>query len=121
MTRVHAPQAVDVVVETKGEVSLAAPDYARAKLLALLERVDGPVLAARVRLTQEPNHAVAKPSLAQATVDLDGRPVHAHVAAATMREAVDLLQHRLRSRIDHLRHYRDHDCRTTVKYEKPSC
>lgn len=109
MTRLHSPAAVDLVVETRGEVSLAAPDYARTKLQALLERVDEPVLAARVRLTQEANHAIAKPSLAQATVQLRGRPVRAHVAAATMREAVDLLQQRLRTRIERVRHHRDQD------------
>jgi hypothetical protein len=46
MTRLQSPAAVHVVVETRGEVSLAAPDYARTKLQALLARVDEPVLAA---------------------------------------------------------------------------
>ncbi|GAA4879355.1 hypothetical protein GCM10023235_69470 [Kitasatospora terrestris] len=72
-------------------MSSADPEYARTKLAAVLDRLDGPILAARVRLTQDPNHAAARPSLAQAVVDLNGRPVRAHVAAATMPEAVDLL------------------------------
>ncbi|WP_354638279.1 ribosome hibernation promotion factor [Kitasatospora camelliae] len=100
--------ATDVLVETRGEVTLAAPDYARAKLLAVLDRVDEPVLAARVKLTQEPNPAVARPALAQAVVDLNGRPVRAHVAAATMQEAIDLLQDRLNARIARVRRHRDH-------------
>jgi ribosome-associated translation inhibitor RaiA len=120
MTLLHSPSTVDVVVETRGEVSFAAPDYARAKLLALVERVEEPVLAVRVKLTQEANHAIAKPSLAQATVDLGGRPVRAHVAAATMQEAVDLLQHRLRSRIERVRHHRDHGRHTHRPAADPS-
>lgn len=100
--------ASDVAVTTRGEVTLAAPDYARVKLLAVLERLDEPVLAVRVKLTQEPDHAVAKPSIAQATIDLNGRPVRAQVAATTMREAVDLLQDRLSTRLARIRHHRDH-------------
>ncbi|RKE05068.1 HPF/RaiA family ribosome-associated protein [Streptomyces sp. TLI_171] len=98
----------EIAVTTRGEVTLAAPDYARTKLLAVLARLDEPVLAVRVKLTQEPHHAVAEPSIAQATVDLNGRPVRAHVAAANMQEAVDLLQERLQARIARLRGRRGH-------------
>ncbi|MGA5822038.1 ribosome hibernation promotion factor [Kitasatospora sp. NPDC094028] len=108
MTRLQHRPATDVLVATRGEVSLAAPDYARTKLLAVLERLDEPVLAARVKLTQEANHAVARPSIAQAVIDLNGRPVRAQVAATTMQEAVDLLQDRLNARIARVRAHRQH-------------
>ncbi|MFH9352832.1 HPF/RaiA family ribosome-associated protein [Kitasatospora sp. NPDC017646] len=108
MTRLQTRPATEVQVATRGEVSLAAPEYARTKLLAVLERLDEPVLAVRVKLTQEPNHAVAKPSIAQATLDLNGRPVRAHVAATTMQEALDLLQDRLNARIARVRTHRHH-------------
>jgi ribosome-associated translation inhibitor RaiA len=108
MSRLQSPSSLDVVVETRGEVSFGAPDYARAKLLALAEQLGEPVRTARVKLTQEANHSIAKPSIAQATVEVHGRPVRAHVAGATMREAIDLLQHRLGSRIERMRHQRDH-------------
>ncbi|MQS17098.1 HPF/RaiA family ribosome-associated protein [Streptomyces kaniharaensis] len=108
MTRLQSRPATDVLVATRGEVSLAAPEYARTKLLAVLERLDEPVLTARVKLTQEANHAVARPSIAQATLDLNGRRVRAHVAATTMQEAVDLLQDRLNARIARLRTHRHH-------------
>ncbi|ARP70479.1 hypothetical protein LK07_12590 [Streptomyces pluripotens] len=107
MNRVQTRPATDVVVETRGPVSLAAPDYARAKLTAVLERLDEPVLAARVKLTQETNHAMDRPSLAQAVVNLNGRPVRAHVAAPTMQEAVDLLHARLAARLARVRHHWD--------------
>ncbi|MBP0450555.1 HPF/RaiA family ribosome-associated protein [Kitasatospora sp. RG8] len=108
MNRLQTGPATEVLVETRGEVTLAAPDYARTKMRAVLTRLDEPVLAARVKLTQEPNHSMAKPSLAQAVVDLNGRPVRAHVAAATMQEAVDLLQDRLNARIARVRDHREH-------------
>ncbi|MEV8093306.1 HPF/RaiA family ribosome-associated protein [Kitasatospora sp. NPDC085879] len=108
MNRPQTLSATAVVVETRGAVTLAAPDYARTKMIAVLERLDEPVLAARVKLTQESNHAVAEPSTAQAVVDLNGRPVRAHVAAATMQEAIDRLQDRLNARIARVRHHRDH-------------
>ncbi|WP_431676617.1 ribosome hibernation promotion factor [Kitasatospora sp. KL5] len=108
MNRLQIRPATGVQVETRGEVTLAAPDYARTKLLAVLDRLDEPVLAARVKLTQEPNHAVARPSVAQAVVDVNGRPVRAHVAAGTMQEAIDLLQDRLNARIARVRRHRDH-------------
>ncbi len=107
MNRSHAPVTREVLVETRGEVSLAAPDYAKAKLLTVVERLHEPVLSVRVKLTQESNHAVVKPAVAQAVVDLDGRPVRAHVAAPTMQEAVDLLHDRLVSRLARVRQHRD--------------
>ncbi|MET9617652.1 ribosome hibernation promotion factor [Kitasatospora indigofera] len=106
MTRLQTPP-VAIRLETRGEVSLGAPDYARAKVLAVVERLDEPVLAARVKLTQEANHAIRKPALAQVVIDLDGRPVRAHVAAATMREAVDLVQERLVARLARIRQHAD--------------
>ncbi|MER7540655.1 HPF/RaiA family ribosome-associated protein [Streptomyces sp. NPDC097704] len=114
MNRVQTRSTTDVVVETRGPVSMAAPDYARAKLAAVLERLDEPVLAARVKLIQEANRAVDKPSLAQAVVNLNGRPVRAHVAASTMQEAVDLLQDRLTTRLDRFRHHGDRHGRHAV-------
>lgn len=106
MNRLQTRPRAEVLVETRGAVSAGAPEYARGKVAAVLERLDEPVLAVRVRLAQEANHAVARPSLAQVVVDLNGRPVRAHVAAATMREAVDLLQDRLAARLARLRHHR---------------
>jgi len=107
MNRPQTAPTVDIQVETRGEVSLAAPDYAKAKLQAVVERLHEPVLAARVKLTQEANHAVVRPALAQAVVDLGGQPVRAHVAARTMAEAVDLLQDRLTTRLARVRDHRD--------------
>ncbi|MFF3110932.1 HPF/RaiA family ribosome-associated protein [Kitasatospora sp. NPDC057904] len=106
--------AVDVEVTTRGAVSQAAPGYARAKVGAVLGRIHEPVLGVRVKLTQEAHHAIARPAVARAVVDLDGRPVRAQVAAATMQEAVDLLQDRLLTRLTRAgrRHHAPHGART---------
>ncbi len=87
-------------IQTRGRVSATTQDYAREKVLALVNHLREPILAARVRLTQMPDPAIGRPALAQATLDVDGRSIRAHVAAATMREAIDLLQDRLRVRLD---------------------
>ncbi|MEV0537516.1 sigma 54 modulation/S30EA ribosomal C-terminal domain-containing protein [Kitasatospora sp. NPDC050463] len=107
MNRLKAKSDTDVSVELRGAVSPESVEYARTKLLAVIERLGEPVLAARVKLTQEPNHAVIRPALAQAVVDLAGRPVRAHVAATTMNEAVDLLKDRLNARLARVRHHRE--------------
>ncbi|MFB6891528.1 HPF/RaiA family ribosome-associated protein [Kitasatospora sp. NPDC056327] len=99
MNPLQSPPAVEIDVTTRGAVSLAAPDYARAKLETVLRRTHEPVLAVRVKLTQEPHHSVVRPSVAQAVVDLNGRPVRAQVAAATMQEALDRLQDRLGAKL----------------------
>ncbi len=106
MNRLQTSPVVDIRVEMRGEVPPESVEYARAKVLAVIERLGEPVLQARVKLSQEVNHAVARPALAQAMVDLNGRPARAHVAARTMLEAIDLLQDRLHARLARIRHHR---------------
>jgi hypothetical protein len=52
-----------------------------------------------------PDPAVARPAIAQANLDVNGVLVRAQVAAPTMREAIDLLQYRLRDRLEHLKEH----------------
>jgi ribosome-associated translation inhibitor RaiA len=88
---------VQTVVQ--GQVAAWVVDYARAKTAALAGRVREPILFMRVKLIQARDHAVPRPAVVQAVVDLDGRLIRAHAAAATMREAVDLLTGRLQRRL----------------------
>ncbi|HET6953728.1 MAG TPA: sigma 54 modulation/S30EA ribosomal C-terminal domain-containing protein [Acidimicrobiales bacterium] len=94
---------VDVVAAPS--VPAAAADYARQKLGHALALTHGPVLHARAKLDLAPDPAVERPCHAQVTVDVNGVLVRAHVAAATMLEAVDLLEERLQ---DQLRHRAEH-------------
>lgn len=95
--------AVDVTADP--ELSDAA-DYAVAKIGRLGRFADGPVLAARVRLTKHPDPAVSRAVLAQANLDVDGRSVRAQVQGVTAREAIDRLDNRLRRRLERIaRHW----------------
>jgi hypothetical protein len=92
------PDTVPVAMLLRGDLRSGSGDYAWDKISALIRRLSRPVLYARVRLTRLPGRAVPRPVLAQAILDLNGRPVRAHAAGATEREAVDLLVDRLRHR-----------------------
>src|SRR3954454_15143880 len=91
-----------VQVRTRGPVPSFASSYATRKIGSLARLISRPVLSARVRLTQSENPSLARPAVGQATIDINGRIVRAHVASATMREAVDALEDRLRDQLDRL-------------------
>ncbi|MGW0752796.1 ribosome hibernation promotion factor [Streptomyces sp. NPDC002587] len=105
MSGLKTSQAVDVQVRTRGQVPDGADVYAQEKVLAVVGHVGEPVLAVRVKLTQAVNTSANRPATAQAVVDVNGRPVRAHVAANTMFEAVDLLQERLTARLARARRH----------------
>ncbi|MBX7433675.1 HPF/RaiA family ribosome-associated protein [Mycobacterium sp. Y57] len=96
-----APQVIDVDVTTHGEFPGAA-DYAREKIGELGRLSPRPVLYAHVKLTRHHDPAVEFPVVAQANLDVNGRPVRAQVHAATAREAVDRLESALRRRLEHV-------------------
>lgn len=76
------------------------PARARVELEEMLARIGQvaprTLLRARVSLVQEEDRALERPVVAKAQLDLAGRVVRAHVAAAAAEEAVDLLEARLR-------------------------
>ncbi|HEX5997556.1 MAG TPA: HPF/RaiA family ribosome-associated protein [Jiangellales bacterium] len=82
------------------------PDNARLradrKVAALARYVNEPILHARVRLTRSHDPALARPVIAQGNLDVNGRIVRAQVAAATAHEAVELLEDRLRRRVERI-------------------
>ncbi|MEV6095216.1 HPF/RaiA family ribosome-associated protein [Nocardia sp. NPDC051981] len=87
-------------------MSAAAPEYVREKVERALEHAPGPIVSAQVRLTRHGDRVTAKPVVAQANVGLAGRVVRVQVAAASEREAADLLEARLKSRLERLvRHW----------------
>lgn len=90
---------LQVVVEACGRVPADLAEYARSRIAALARHVHEPILHARVKLTESGDPAVTRPAIAQANLDLNGRLVRAHVAAHTMREAIDLLHDRLVRRL----------------------
>jgi hypothetical protein len=93
--KTELPSVLDVDVTTRGRLPGAA-DYARDKIGALGRLSHEPVLHARVKLTRQPDPAVARPVIAQANLDVNGRLVRVEVDGATAREAIDKLDSRLR-------------------------
>ncbi|MEU5990020.1 sigma 54 modulation/S30EA ribosomal C-terminal domain-containing protein [Spirillospora sp. NPDC047418] len=102
MVNVRNPQAPDVVFDVRGDVPDRFADAAREKVAAAFRQAPEPVLFARVKLATAPDPAVERPAMAQATVDVNGRPVRVHAAAATMQEAIDLLPDLLRARFERI-------------------
>ena len=93
--RTRLPPVIEIDVTTHGELSGAA-EYARSKTGELGRLTHRPVLHARVKLTTHHDPAVQRPVIAQANLDVEGRLVRAQVEAATVREAIDRLEARLR-------------------------
>jgi ribosome-associated translation inhibitor RaiA len=91
---------LQIQVAARGAVGDEYIRYAEEKIRAVTPAAPRPVLFARVALSQHENPSVERPASAKATLDVSGRLVRAHVAAPTMREAVDLLEDRLRRRLD---------------------
>lgn len=101
MTQDTRQEALDVEVTTHGRLP-GADEYARAKIAALPRLAHRPVLSARVTLTRHGDLAVARPVVAQANLDVTGRVIRAHAEAGTAREAIDLLDARLRRQLAHI-------------------
>lgn len=91
-----APSIYFVHVQTQGAVTRAEADYGRAKVASALHYARDPVLFARIKLTRQPDPAVARPAIVQVNVNLNGRPLRAQVACPTMPEAVDEAHERVR-------------------------
>jgi ribosome-associated translation inhibitor RaiA len=95
------PMDVQVVALDRG-IGPAVKAYARRKVARLAKAAPAPVLHARVVLGRAGDPAVARPAIAEAVLDLDGRPVCARVSARLPGEAVDLLEARLGHRLEQL-------------------
>lgn len=99
MTNLHATD-VPVKTEVVGDRHPGIEEYAQKRVRAALRAVHRPVLHVRVRITHHEDPAVARPVVAQAEVDVNGRLVLARATGTTGLEAVDLLHDRLRRRLE---------------------
>lgn len=93
---------VEVQVHHDHEISNVDREYARQKVLHVAQRARLPILFAKVDLNEEPNRSQPDRATAKAVLDINGAPIRAHASAATMREAVDLLENRLLHRLEQL-------------------
>ncbi len=93
-------QTLQVQTHAHGDVPEDAMDLAVMRVRAVLRLAPEPVLFARVKLTKSPDPAVELPAVAQANIDMNGRPVRAQAAAETMRDAIDMLSDKLRIQLE---------------------
>ncbi len=94
--------AVDVHLSTRGMVSDQHRSQARDKVVRLARLCREPVRVVQIRLVVEPGPGRDRPAEVEAVVDIDGAVARAHVAAATVPEAIDLVVDRLRRRIERI-------------------
>jgi ribosomal subunit interface protein len=94
-----APAPEVQVTVRGGEVPADSRDYAAEKIGHVADFSTRPVLYAHVVLEVVGDPARMRPALAEATLDVNGTPLRAHVAAADTHEAVDLLEGRLRRQL----------------------
>jgi hypothetical protein len=92
---------VALTTTSRGAVPAEALDYAVQRVQEVAARVHEPILSARIKLSAAADPARSRPCLAQASLDVNGQVVRAHIAARQMREAVDLMAQRLADRLEH--------------------
>lgn len=92
-------ETAQIRVETHGKVARWAIGLATAKVGSVIRIAAEPVLSVRVLLAMAPDPAVARPAVAQVTVDMNGRIIRAQAAEMTMRLAIEHMAARLRVRL----------------------
>lgn len=93
-------QTLQVQTHAQGAVPEDAMDLAVLRVRAVLRLASEPVLFARVKLTMGADPAVERPAIAQANIDLNGRPLRAQATAVTMRDAIEMLSDKLRIQLE---------------------
>ncbi|HET8605271.1 MAG TPA: HPF/RaiA family ribosome-associated protein [Marmoricola sp.] len=91
--------SMPIEVTLRGNVGEGAGRYARTKVAKALSVAHRPVRRAHVVLEFRHDPALEHKAAAEATAVVDGTTVRAKAAAATMPEAVDELEYRLRRRL----------------------
>jgi hypothetical protein len=121
----HGGSPVDVAPQFPVSI-VADPELGEEKRQQVLElisrleqRTPRPLLHARVTLRQLPDPAHDRPAAAKATLDVNGRPVRAHVAAKTMDDALDRLEELLRRNLDDLEETRRADRHESLTAVRP--
>ncbi len=95
-----AMQTLQVQTEAHGAVSGLATAVAVRKVRLLLRIAPGPVLFARVKLTMAADPAVLWPTIAQVSLDLNGRLIRAQATGSDLHEAVNRMTGRLRIQLE---------------------
>ena len=94
----HVYSGITSHVHVHGAVSRGARAYAVSKLEAALQHAPRRIVSSRLTID-----AAAPGNRVDAHVNVNGVHLHVHAVGATLNEATDLMQHRLRSRLRHIR------------------
>ena len=95
----HADSVAEPAISIRGPIPEAARDDLARTLAAVARAAPEPVLRLTGSLTRSDDPAVARPVVAKATIDVNGRVVRAHAAATSEDDAIDLLAARLRGNV----------------------
>jgi hypothetical protein len=101
------PNELDIQFMTAKDVRPEDVQRARESITRALAHAPRPVLYAKVTLSVLHDPAVPRPNLASVRIDLNGAPVNAHAAAASMPEAISLAANRLRMRVENTSQFHD--------------
>ncbi|MBT2212659.1 hypothetical protein [Actinomadura sp. NEAU-AAG7] len=99
---------LDIHLTTTRDVPQEDMRHAREVVVRALAYVPRPILFAKATLSVLPDPAVPRPHLVHFQADLNGMPVNAHAAAATMPEAIALAGVRLRTRAENITRRPEH-------------
>ena len=91
----HAAPTAEPAVSIRGPVPPWVRDDLARAIADVAQAAPEPVLRMTGSVTRSEDPAVARPVVAKATIDVNGRVVHAHAEAALERDAIDLLASRL--------------------------
>jgi ribosome-associated translation inhibitor RaiA len=90
----------DLEVVVRGAaVDRATVDSLRRKVLSACRPSYARVRFARAKIDHLSDPSVSRPAIVAVTLDVDGVPVRAHAAAGTTREAIDVVEERLRRQL----------------------
>lgn len=108
VTQVERPVDDHPPIEVSADKGVSAADrqYAVDKTAKVLGTVDEPVRQVMIRIDVAPDPARQYPARVRVMLDLDGDPVRLAMRAGTVPEAVDLLEPRLRRRLQHVVEHR---------------
>lgn len=95
-----------VEVALSGEIADGDRQLALDRIEKLLHLIDLPVLHIDLRMEMAGDPGRERPALCRATLDLNGDRIRAHVSGTSMTEAIDLLEQRLRRRIEQIHEHR---------------
>ena len=89
-------------LETHGDVTATAPETIEARLWLVARKAPRPVRMITATLWREPDPGLERPYVVKVSLDVDGRVVRAHRAAAEMGQALDAVEESLSRSLDDL-------------------